>query len=69
MGESQRIIVVMQKESQTQFVHRIGLEKDILFLTKRPSRYRNVLFHRSTCAVKPLSLPAAVCYLAGMTKE
>ena len=27
VGESQGIIVVMQKESQTQFVHRIGLGK------------------------------------------
>lgn len=43
------------------------LENDKLFLTKRPSLCRNVLFHLSTCAVQPVSLPAAVCWSEGMT--
>ena len=43
------------------------LEKDKLFLTKRPSLWRKVLSHRSTCAVKPGSLPTAVCRSEGMT--
>ena len=35
------------------------LEKDRVLRTKRPRRWRSVLFQRSICAVSPLSLPTA----------
>lgn len=42
-------------------------ENDKVRRTKRPSRCRKVKFHRSTCAVAPDSLPAAVCCVGGNT--
>jgi len=36
---------------------KVDLEKESVFLTKRPGRCRRVLFQRSTCAVSPVSLP------------
>ncbi len=37
------------------------LENDNLMRTKRASRWRSVLFQRSTWALSPVSLPTAVC--------
>ena len=43
------------------------LENDGLLRMKRPSLWRSVLSHHSTCAASPNSLHAAVCCSAGMT--
>lgn len=41
------------------------LEKESVMRTKRARRWRSVLFHRSTWAVSPVSLPTAVCCSEG----
>jgi hypothetical protein len=45
----------------------VDLEKESVLRTKRPIRCLSVLFHRSICAVSPVSLPTAVCCSFGMT--
>ena len=44
------------------------LENDNVMRTKRASRWRRVLFQRSTWAVSPVSFPTAVCCSCGMTE-
>jgi hypothetical protein len=44
-------------------------ENDNVRRTKRATRWRNVRFHRSTCAVCPDSFPTAECCSGGSTFE
>lgn len=46
---------------------RSHLENDTVLRTKRPRRWRKVLFHRSTCALSPESFPHAVCCSSAIT--
>ena len=62
------LVVAMKKEEhkQTSCIS-TDLEKDNVMRTKRARRWRNVLFHRSTWAVSPVSFPSAECCSSGIT--
>ena len=45
----------------------IDLEKESVSRTKRPRRCRSVQFHRSICAVSPVSFPTCVSWSSGTT--
>jgi hypothetical protein len=65
----------MQEQEQADLVHGLALgegepsllEKESVFLTKRPKRWRSVQFQRSTWLVCPLLLPTGWYWVSGNT--